>query len=83
MGKRLIIHLVGEDPIEAEVDELPKSGESYIQVSNPRRRDGRPLNYVTAGARSFLFPWTRINFIEVMVSEAEHREVIEFFREDR
>ncbi len=83
MAKRVIIHLTGEDPIEAEIDELPKPGESYIQIANPRRRDGRTLNYVTAGARSFLFPWTRITFIEVMVSESEHREVIEFFREDR
>ncbi|HUS17196.1 MAG TPA: hypothetical protein VM536_19545 [Chloroflexia bacterium] len=83
MAKRVIMHLVGEDPIEAEVEHLPKAGENYIEITNPRRRDGRPLNYVTGGARSFIFPWTRITFIEVMVSEAEHREVIEFFREDR
>ena len=48
--------------------------------TNPRRRDGRPVNYVTAGARTFIFPWTRISFIEVMVSEDERREVLEFFR---
>jgi hypothetical protein len=83
MAKRVIVHLSGEDPIEAEIEDLPKAGETYIQITNPRRKDGRPLSYVTAGARSFLFPWSRISFIEVMVSEAEHREVIEFFREDR
>lgn len=83
MAKRVIIHLVGEDPIEAEVEQLPKAGENYLEIINPRRRDGRALNYITAGARSFIFPWTRITFIEVMVSEAEHREIIEFFREER
>ncbi|HMA36658.1 MAG TPA: hypothetical protein VKY74_19540 [Chloroflexia bacterium] len=83
MAKRLILHLTGEDPVECEINEMPKSGESYIEVTNPRRRDGKQLTYITPGARSFLFPWTRITFIEVMVSEAEHREVVEFFREDR
>ncbi|MDQ2806128.1 MAG: hypothetical protein M3Z04_04295 [Chloroflexota bacterium] len=83
MAKRIILHLTGEDPVECEIEDMPKSGESYIQITNPRRRDGKPLSYITAGARSFLFPWTRITFIEMMVSEAEHREVIEFFREDR
>jgi hypothetical protein len=37
---------------------------------------------VTAGARTFIFPWTRVSFIEVMVSEDERREVLEFFRSE-
>jgi hypothetical protein len=38
------------------------------------------LHYVTEGATSFIFPWTRITFIEIMETE-EEREVVEFFRE--
>ncbi len=64
------------------MDELPNPGDNFVVFTNPRRRDGRPVNYVTAGARTFIFPWTRISFIEVMVSEDERREVLEFFRSE-
>jgi hypothetical protein len=38
------------------------------------------LHYVTEGARAFIFPLSRITFIEIMETE-EARDVIEFFRE--
>jgi hypothetical protein len=30
-----------------------------------------------------MYPWHRLSFIEVMTTETEREEVIEFFREDR
>jgi hypothetical protein len=82
VAKLVLIHVSNEDPILAEMDELPNPGDNFVVFTNPRRRDGRPVNYVTAGARTFIFPWTRISFIEVMVSEDERREVLEFFRSE-
>ena len=82
MPKLVLIHVLNEDPILAEMEELPNPGDSFLVFTNPRRRDGRAVNYVTAGARTFIFPWTRVSFIEVMVSEDERREVLEFFREE-
>jgi hypothetical protein len=35
------------------------------------------------GAKSFLFPWHRLSFVEVMTAETQREEIIEFFREDR
>lgn len=80
MAVEVIIHLQNEDPVVAEVELLPDPTHQFIEVTNPRRRDGRSLHYVTEGATSFLFPWTRITFIEVM-EEEEAAEVIEFFRD--
>jgi hypothetical protein len=80
MAVEIIIHLQNEDPVLAEVELLPDPTHQFIEVTNPRRRDGRSLHYVTEGATSFIFPWTRITFIEVM-EEEEAAEVIEFFRE--
>jgi hypothetical protein len=82
VAKLVLIHVSNEDPILAEMDDLPSPGDNFVVFTNPRRRDGRPVNYVTAGARTFIFPWTRISFIEVMVSEDERREVLEFFRSE-
>jgi hypothetical protein len=39
------------------------------------------LHYISAEATSFLFPWHRISFIELMPSETERGEVVEFFRD--
>jgi len=80
MAMEVIIHLMNEDPVLAEMETMPDPSHQSIVVSNPRRRDGRPLHYVTEGATIFIFPWSRITFIEVMETE-EAREVIEFFRE--
>jgi hypothetical protein len=80
MPYEVIIHLHNEDPVVAEMDSLPDPTHQCVFLVNPRRRDGRSLHYVTEGATSFIFPWSRITFIEVMESE-EDKEVVEFFRE--
>ncbi|MEJ2208930.1 MAG: hypothetical protein P8129_07830 [Anaerolineae bacterium] len=80
MAMEVIVHLMNEDPIVAEIDSWPDPTHQSIVIQNPRRRDGRPLHYVTEGATAFIFPWSRITFIEVMETE-EAKEVVEFFRE--
>lgn len=80
MAIEVILHLLNEDPVVAELDKLPDPTHMSILVANPHRRDGRPLHYVTEGATSFIFPWSRISFVEIMGSE-EGEEVVEFFRE--
>jgi hypothetical protein len=80
MPYEVILHLHNEDPVLAEMDSLPDPTHQCVFIVNPRRRDGRSLHYVTEGASSFIFPWSRITFIEVMESE-EDKEVVEFFRD--
>jgi hypothetical protein len=76
----VIIHVANEDPIVAEIEDWPDPTHQTLKFTNPRRRDGRPLHYITEGATAFIFPWDRITFIEIMETE-EEKEVIEFFRE--
>ena len=83
MGKLVIIHVMGEDPILAEVEDLPKPTDQFLEFTNPKRRDGKPIPYVTMGAKSFMYPWHRLSLVEVMTTESERAETIEFFREDR
>ncbi|MBN1660955.1 MAG: hypothetical protein JXA93_21340 [Anaerolineae bacterium] len=80
MSMVVIIHLANEDPIVAEIEDWPDPTHQTLTFTNPRRRDGRPLHYITEGATSFIFPWDRITFVEIMETE-EEKEVIEFFRE--
>jgi len=81
MARSVIIHLMNEDPVLAEMEDLPSATATCISFTNPRRRDGHPTNWITPGATSFIFSMTRVNFIEVMTSDEERRNVVEFFRE--
>lgn len=81
MAKTVILHLSGEDPIVAEMEHDPDPGDMFIRVSNLRRRDGKDVAYVAAGVHSVIYPWHRVTFIEVMISEEERGQVIDFFRD--
>jgi hypothetical protein len=77
----VIIHLTNEDPVEAEMEALPTEHATCIVFSNPRKRDGKNVGWATGGARYFIFPMTRVHFIEVMTSREEEGKVIKHFRE--
>jgi hypothetical protein len=80
MAKTVVLHLMGEDPILADMEQEPQSSDAYVKVSNLRKRDGKDVNYLTAGVQSVIYPWHRITFLEIMVSEEERGSVIDFFR---
>jgi hypothetical protein len=78
--KTVILHLTGEDPLVADLDNDPEPGDQFIRVTNMRKRDGKPVSYLAAGVQSVIYPWHRITFIEMMPSEEERSQVIDFFR---
>ena len=80
MAYTLLLHIHNEDPVLCEVDELPNPTDNFILVTNLRKRDCKDVGFVDQTAVSFLFPWHRIVFAEVMPSE-EEGEVIGFVRE--
>jgi hypothetical protein len=80
MAKTVILHIAGEDPIVADLDQDPQPTDVYVKVSNLRKRDGKDVAYLTAGVQSVIYPWHRITFLEIMVSEEERGSVIDFFR---
>lgn len=80
MTHTLLIHLLNEDPMVGEVEELPAPGDVSICVQNPRKRDGKDLSYIQNDVTTVFLPWTRISFIEVLPSGAED-EIIGFVRE--
>ena len=80
MAKTVVLHLAGEDPILADLDQDPQPNDNYIKVSNLRKRDGKDVTYLTAGVQSVIYPWHRVTFLEIMVSEEERGSVIDFYR---
>lgn len=80
MAKTIILHLSGEDPVLADIDQEPQPSDAFIKVFNMRKRDGKPIAYLAAGVQSVIFPWHRITFVEMMPSEEERSSVVDFFR---
>jgi hypothetical protein len=82
MARTVILHIVGEDPVIAEMEQEPQPTDNFIHVSNLRKRDGKDVHYLSPGVQSVMFPWSRITFLEIMVDEEERGKVIDFFRLD-
>ena len=80
MPVNVILHISGEEPIVAEIDEMPTPSDTLLIVNNPRKRDGKDLTYLATDVTTVIWPWDKINFLEIMPSEAEE-EIIGFVRE--
>jgi hypothetical protein len=80
MPYTLLLHIVGEPAMMAEAEQLPSPGDNTITLTNLRQRDGKDLSNVDSAATHFIFPWTRINFIEVLGAE-EEEEIVGFARD--
>jgi hypothetical protein len=80
MAYTLLLHIVGEQTIMAETDQLPSPNDNIITVTNMRQRDGKDLTNIDAAATHFIIPWTRVNFIEILGAE-EEEEIVGFARD--
>lgn len=80
MAYTLLIHIIGEQTIMAETEQLPSPGDSIVTVMNMRQRDGKDLPNVDPAATHFIIPWSRVNFIEVLGAE-EEEEIVGFARD--
>jgi len=76
----VLIHILNEEPLVGEVEDLPAPGDTNIRVQNPRKRDGKDVLYLQSDVTTVIWPWSRISFIEVLPSGGED-EIIGFVRE--
>ncbi len=80
MPHTVMIHVLNEDAVVAEMDRLPEPADQVLIVSNVRRRDGREVSYVLPETNTVIYPWARIHCVEILPSETEE-EIISFVRE--
>jgi hypothetical protein len=77
---KVILHLSGEDPVVAEMDQEPAATDLFVKVTNLRKRDGKSVSYLADGVESVIYPWHRIVFIELMPDEEARDSVMDIFR---
>jgi hypothetical protein len=80
MAYTVVIHITNEDPIVGEIDELPAAGDNILTVHNPRRRDGKDVNYLSNDVVTVIWPISQVSFVEIIPTEGEER-IIGFVRE--
>lgn len=82
MSTTVIVHVANEDAFVAEIEVMPQPTDTIVVLANPRRRDGKAIHQFDMEASSVIFPWTRINFLEIMADRGSRDELIEFFRDE-
>lgn len=78
----LILHIENSEPIKVDVDEMPKPTDSVIIGKNPRERTDKEVYWLEEGVNTVLFPWHRINYIQVLPDPTEEADVPRLFRDD-
>ncbi len=76
----ILLHILNEDPVLGETEELPSGDVNFIVLKNPRRRDGKDLTSIDQNVTTVIYPFHRISYIEVMPT-GEEEEIIGFVRE--
>ena len=80
MAYSIILHIAGESSILGEIEELPKSTDTIIVVSNPCMRDGKDIHYLEHNVVKVIWPIHKLTLIEILESE-EEESLIGFVRE--
>jgi len=81
MPYTVLIHVLNEEAIVGEIEELPDPSDQVLLVNNIRYRDGRDVSYILPETRTVVYPWTRIHCVEIMPSEEGEEEIVTFIRE--
>jgi hypothetical protein len=77
----LILHVANSEPVKIDVDELPKPGDQVVIGKNPRERNDKEFSWVDEGVTTVMFPWWRINYVQVLPSEEDEIDIEMPFRD--
>ncbi len=78
----LLLHVTNSEPVKVEVDEMPKPTDMVIVGKNPRERSDKEFPWVDEGVVEVIFPWWRINYVQVLPSADSEPEFPLPYRSD-
>lgn len=67
----ILVHISNAEPVKLDVDEMPKPTDNCVVGRNPRERSDKELIWIDEGVTTVIFPWHRINYIQVLPSGEE------------
>jgi hypothetical protein len=78
----LLLHIANSEPIKVDVEDLPQPSDIMIVGKNPRDRKDKEVDWLDEGVTTVMFPWSRINLIQVMPSAEDQAEFPQLWRND-
>lgn len=66
MSYRVIVHILGDDAIEGEIDELPPVNAIFLTVKNPVKRGGREVAWLDHSTAHLLISFAQLSSVEVL-----------------
>jgi hypothetical protein len=73
--KNVIVHLNNEQPLLADLYEMPKALDQGLLCTNLRMMDGKRPVFIERMESIFFFPYLHIRFLEIMPSTGGLAEV--------
>lgn len=61
----IVLHVSNAEPVKVDVDELPDPKDNCIIGKNPRMKSDKEFDWVEEGVTTVIFPWHRINYVQV------------------
>ncbi len=80
--KTLLLHITNSEPVKIDVEELPNPTDVMIVGRNPRDRKDKEVEWLDEGVTTVIFPWSRINFIQIMPDRDAADEFPQLWRND-
>ena len=80
MAFTVVVHIPNDEPIIADMDELPTRTDTIVVLNHPRRRDGKDVHFLQNEVTTVIWPVNQISFIEVLPGEGEEK-IIGFVRD--
>jgi hypothetical protein len=68
--KNVVLHINGEQPLLADLFELPTAADVGVRCTNMRGLDGKRPVFIDDSASVFFFPYLHIRFLEIPPASA-------------
>lgn len=65
MIRDVVVHLFNDQPVVADMFEMPTASDSGLVCTNLRTIDGRRPAFIDHGDSLFFFPYQQIRFVEI------------------
>ncbi len=65
MIQNVIIHMAGEQPLMADIRDLPTAGDACLLCTNLRLMGGKTPHFIDRSDSWFLIPLTQVRFVEI------------------
>ena len=65
MLRNAVLHITNEQPLLADLFELPNPTDVALRLTNLRSLDGKRPIFVDDSKSVFLFPYHRVSFVEI------------------